>query len=172
MNVNATGALSSYTYQSTLTQTGSASQALSQALAASQSQVDEMSSLFSSAGQGDPLASLAASSGLAALSSLTYSAATASGNGADALQALLGSSSATSSLSSLFSTTGGQSMSVAMLSPGAAEALVRYTYNQSQNQTTAATTTAPSTSPTSPTTAQLIVSGKQTLLTSGLNLLA
>lgn len=165
MNVNATGALSSYTYQSTLTQTGSASQALSQALAASQSQVDEMSSLFGSTGQGDSQASLIAGSSPAALSTLTYSAAAASGNGADALQALLGSSSASSSLSSLFSTTGGQSMSVAMLSPSAAEALVRYTYDQSQGQSAAATTN-------TPTTAQLIASGKQTLLTSGLNLLA
>jgi hypothetical protein len=168
MDMNATGALSSYTYQSTLTQSGSASQALNQALAASRSQVDEMSSLYNNSGQEDPLASLAASSGLAALSSLTYSAAAASGTGADALQALLGSSSATSSLTSLFSTTGAQSMSVAMLSPVAAEALVRYTYDQSQsqNQAAAAATTA------TQTTAQLIASGKQTLLTSGLNLLA
>src|SRR5664279_5689380 len=163
MNVNATGALSSYTYQSTLTQTGSASQALSQALAASQSQVDEMSSLFGSTGQGDSQASLIANSGLAALSTLTYSAAAASGNGSDALQALLGSSSSTSSLSSLFSTTGGKSMSVAMLAPSAAEALVRYTYDQSQNQTAPATATNATTA--SPTTAQLIASGKQTILT-------
>lgn len=165
MNVNATGALSSYTYQSTLAQTGSASQALSQALTASQSQVDDLSSLFSNSGQGASLAALSASSGLAALSSLTYSATTASGNGTGALQALLGSTSTTSTLSTLFTTTGGQSLSVAMLSPSAAEALVRYTYDQSQSQNQAATSN-------TQTTAQLIASGKQTLLTSGLNLLA
>ena len=170
MNVNAIGALSSYTYQSTLAQTGSASQALSQALAASQSQVDEASSIFSSGGQGDALTALAASSGLSALSSLSYSAATASGNSSDALQAVLGSSAssstATSSLSSLFSTSGGQSLSVAMLSPSAAEALVRYTYDQSNNKSSS---TAPATTPT---ITQLIASGQQTLMSSSLNLLA
>jgi hypothetical protein len=166
MNVNATGALSSYTYQSTLAQTGSASQALSQALAASQSQVDQASSIFGSTGQGDALSALAASSGLSALSSLTYSAASASGSSSDALQALLGSSSSTSSLSSLFDTSGGQSMSVAMLSPSSAEALVRYAYDQSNNKSSS---TAPATTPT---ITQLIASGQQTLLSSGLNLLA
>jgi hypothetical protein len=164
MNVNGIGALSSYTYQSTLAQSGSASQALSQALAASQSQVDDLSSLFNNSGQG---ASLGASSGLTALSSLTYSATTASGNGTDALQALLGSNATTSTLSTLFTTTGGQSLSVAMLSPNAAEALVRYTYDQSQSQSQSQ-----SASSNTQTTAQLIASGKQTLLTSGLNLLA
>jgi hypothetical protein len=168
MNVNATGALSSYTYQSTQTQTGSANQALSQALAASQSQVNDLSSLFNSTGQTDPLATLSASSGLEALSSLAYASSAASGNGSGALQALLGSSSSTSSLSTLFTTTGGQSLSVAMLSPSAAQALVRYTYDQSQKQNQAAFAATAN----APTTAQLIASGRQTLVSSGLNILA
>jgi hypothetical protein len=166
MNVNATGALTSYTYQNILSQTGSTSQALSQALAASQSQIDQASSLFGSTDQADPLTTLAASSGLSALSSLTYSAVAASGNGSDALQAMLGTSSSTSSLSALFTTSSGQSTSVAKLSPSAAEALVRYTYEQGQNKSGS---TAPATTPT---ITQLIASGQQTLMASGLNLLA
>jgi hypothetical protein len=166
MNVNAIGALSSYTYQNILSQTGSASQALSEALVASQSQVDQASSLFGNTGQGDALTTLAASSGLSALSSLSYSAAAASSGSSDALQGLLGSSSSTSSLSSLFSTSGGQSVSAAMLSPDAAEALARYTYNQSQNNSNSTAST------TAPTITQLIASSQQALLSSTLNLLA
>jgi hypothetical protein len=162
MNVNAIGALSAYTYQNTLAQTGSASQALSQALAASQSQADDMSSLLSSVGSVDPLTALSGSSGMESLSALTYASSAASGNGSDALQAMLGTRSPTSSLSSLFSGTDGLSMSAALLSPSTTEALVRYTYDQSQNHTASAAQTA----------AQAIASGQQTLMTSTLNLLA
>ena len=171
MNVNAVGALSSYTYQSTLAQTGSAGQALSQALAASKAQVDQASSIFGNTGQGDALTALTASSGLSALS---YSASAASGSTSDVLQALLGTSSSssasTSSLSSLFSTSGGQSVSAAMLSPDATAALARYTYNQSQ--TSASPTATTSSSSATPTITQLIASGQQALLSSTLNLLA
>jgi len=162
MNVNAVGALSAYTYQSALAQTGNSSQALGQALAASQAQATDMSALFSSGSGSDPMAALGAGSGRAALNTLTYATAAASGSGADALQALLGSSAPTSSLSSLFSSSDGLSLSAAVLSPSATEAMVRYTYDQSQNHSTSSAQTA----------AQAIASGQQTLLSSGLNLLA
>ncbi len=160
MNVNAIGALSAYTYQNTLAQTGSTNQALSQALAASQSQSNDMGSLLSSLGGTDPLATASASSGLEALSGLTYSASAASGQGASAVLAQLGSKS--SSASSLFSGTDGLSISTAVMSPSATEALVRYTYDQSQNHTASSAATA----------SQAIASGQQSLMASTLNLLA
>jgi len=162
MNVNTIGALSAYAYQNTLAQTGSTSQALSQALAASKAQVDSVTSMLSSMGPVDPLAALSGNSGMEALSALTYSSSAASGNSADALQALLGSNASTSSLSSLFSGSDGLSMSAALLSPSTTEALVRYTYDQSQNYSASSAQT----------TAQAIASGQQTLMTSTLNLLA
>lgn len=157
MAVNAIGALSAYAYQNTLAQTGSASQALSQALAASKAQADQVSSLFGNASSTDSFLAQTGNSGLAAL---TYSASAASGTGADAIQALLGSQ--TSNPSSLFTNSDGQPSSAAMLSPSAAAALARYTYDQSQNHTASSAQTA----------AQAIASGQQSLLASGLNLLA
>jgi hypothetical protein len=162
MAVNAIGALSAYTYQNTLTQTGSASQALSQALAASQAQADQVSALFGTSSSAD---SFLAQSGTGGLAALTYSAASgsasgsSSGIGTDALQALLG---ATSQTSSLFTNSDGQPSSAAMLAPSAAAALARYTYDQSQNHTAT----------TAQTAAQAIASGQQSLLSSGLNLFA
>jgi len=158
MSVNAIGALSAYTYQSTLAQTGSSNQALSQALAASQSQASDMSSLLSSLGATDPFATLSASSGLEAMSGLTYSAA--AGKGASAVLAQLGTQS--SSAASIFSGSDGLSVSAAVMSPSATEALVRYTYDQSQNHTASSAATA----------SQAIASGQQTLFASTLNLLA
>jgi hypothetical protein len=156
MAVNAIGALSAYTYQNTLTQTGSASQALSQALAASQAQADQVSALFGTSSSAD---SFLAQSGTGGLAALTYSAATDSGTGTDALQALLG---ATSQTSSLFTNSDGGPSSAALLAPSAAAALARYTYDQSQNHTATSAQTA----------AQAIASGQQSLLASGLNLFA
>ncbi|WLT31358.1 hypothetical protein [Geothrix sp. PMB-07] len=158
MNVNGLGALSAYTYQSTLSQTGSADLALSQALAASQSQVNDLSSLFASAGSEDPLAALIGTSGLSGMNALSYSTASSPGKGSEALQALLGSSAPTSSLSSLFSNSDGLSVSAAILAPETTAALMRYTYDQSQNH--------------SASLSQALESGQQTLLASGLNLLA
>lgn len=160
MNVNAIGALSAYTYQNTLAQTGSSNQALSQALAATQSQAGDMTSLLSSLGATDPFATLNASSSLEALSALTYSASAASGQGPSAVLAQLRTQS--SSATSLFSGTDGLSLSAAVMSPSATEALVRYTYDQSQNHTASAATTA----------SQAIASGQQSLMASTLNLLA
>jgi hypothetical protein len=162
MNVNGIGALTAYTYQNTLAQTGNANQALSQALAASQSQSNDMMSLLSSLGSTDPLAAASGASGLESLSSLTYSTSAASGNGFDALQSLLGSNASSSNLTSLFSTSDGLSMSAAMLAPDATEALVRYTYDQSQNHTAS----------TPQTTSEAIASAQQTMFTTSLNLLA
>lgn len=162
MNVNGIGALTAYTYQNTLAQTGSANQALSQALAASQAQTNDMVSLLSSLGTTDPLAAASGASGLQPLSALTYSASAGSGNSFDALQALLGSNSPNSGTTSLFSSSDGLSMSAAMLAPDATAALVRYTYDQSQNHTAS----------TPQTTSQAVASAQQTLLTASLNLLA
>ena len=58
MDVNGIGALSSYAYQTALTKTGSASQALTQAMAAGQSQAADVGALLASAGSVDPIAAL------------------------------------------------------------------------------------------------------------------
>ena len=149
MNVSG---LSTYTYQSTLQQTGSASQALSQALTASKSQADLVGSLFGSTGTQDPLTGAFASPDLA---SLTYTTSAAAGSGSDLLQSLLAGSG--SSLAGLFSS-GGQSLTSAMVSPSAAAALARFAYDQSQNPATL--------------TQQATASAQQSLLQSGLSLLA
>ncbi|HEY3401104.1 MAG TPA: hypothetical protein VGK03_10775 [Geothrix sp.] len=156
MDMNVAGALSAYTYQSTLAQTGSASQALTQALATSQSQVGQASALLAGAGSLDGATALAGGSGVQALASLAYSASAASGNGPEALQAMLATlGGGTSALSS---TSDSLPLSAAILSPSTTEALVRYAYDQSQNPKNAE---------------QLaITAGQQALLTSGLNLTA
>lgn len=156
MNVNPISALSSYAYQSTLGQTGSTSQALAKGLAAVQSQVAEASTLFANAGSNDPLAALAGSSSRSALASLTYSASAASGNGSSAVKDLL--SSFSGSQGSAASAVTALPLSVAMLSPSSAQALVRYAYDQSQNPNRTA--------------AQAAAAGQQSQLASGLNLLA
>lgn len=158
MDVNGLGGLVAYTYQKALTQTGSADQALNQALSASQAQVNDLNSLFSSAGSADPLAALSSASGLGELNALSYSTASPLGQDSAALQALLGSSSPTASLSSLFSGTDGLPVSASVLAPDATAALVRYAYDQSQNPTASLN--------------QALASGQQALLSSGLNLLA
>lgn len=156
MDMNVAGALSAYTYQSTLAQTGSASQALTQALATSQSQVGQASALLAGAGSLDGAAALAGGSGAQALASLAYSASAASGNGPEALQAMLATLGGGTSGQS--STTDSLPLSTAILSPSTTEALVRYAYDQSQNPKNAE---------------QLaITAGQQALLTSGLNLTA
>ena len=71
MDMNVSSALTAYAYQSTLTQTGSPSQALSQALAASQSQVASVTALWTGAGSADAFTALAGSSGTQALTSLS-----------------------------------------------------------------------------------------------------
>lgn len=144
--------LSTYTYQATLQQTGSASQALTQALAASKSQADLVGALFQSSGSQETPASAFTSPGLA---SLAYTTSAGAGSGSDLLQSLL--AGAGSSLSGLFASEG-QSLSSAMASPSAAAALARFAYSQGQNPATLAQQTA--------------ASGQQSLLQSGLSLLA
>ena len=172
MSVSPISALSSYAYQSTLGQTGSSSQAMSKGLSMVQAQVAEASTLFSNAGSTDPLAAfddivryqvefynlaaLAGSSSRAALASLTYSASTSTGNGSSAVQDLLSSLSGNQEAGS--SAVSPLPWSVAMLSPSSAQALVRYAYDQSQNPNRTA--------------AQAAAAGQQSLLASGLNLLA
>jgi len=155
MSVNAINALSSYAYQSALGQTGSSSQAMSKGLAMVQSQVAEASALLSNAASTEPLAVLSGSPSLPALSSLTYSASAAAGNGSSAVQDLL--SSFSGSQGSAPSAVAALPWSVAMLSPSSAQALVRYAYDQSQNP--------------NHTAAQAAAAGQQSLLASGLNLL-
>jgi hypothetical protein len=156
MDVNVAGALTAYTYQSTLAQTGSASQALTQALAASRSELNATSTLLDNGPSVDAFASLAGSTGSQALTSLAYSTAAASGNGADAIKSLL--SSLNGGVSALLPTSEGMPASAALLSPSTASALVRYAYDQSQNPANTA--------------AKAAASGQQALLSSGLNLLA
>lgn len=154
--MNVSSAFTAYAYQSTLTQTGSQSQALSQALAASQSQVASVNALLGGPTSLEPLSALASSSGSQALTSLSYATAAQLGNGADAVQALL--ASLNGGVSSLLPASDGMPASAALLSPSTTSALVRYAYDQSQNPTHTA--------------AQIAASGQQALLTSGLNLLA
>ena len=156
MDVNATGALSSYAYQSALSKTGSSSQALIQALAAGQSQAADVGSLLASVGSVDPIAALSGGSNSQALTSLAYNASASLGNGASAVQAML--ATLTGGSSALFSGSDGLPVSAAALSPGNTEALLRYTYDQSQDPKTSAK--------------QAAASAQQALLTSGLDLLA
>ena len=156
MDMNVAGALSAYAYQSTLTQTGSASQALGRGLAASQSQAAETTTLLASAGAVDPMATLAGGSGVQALASLAYSTSAASGNGVGAVQSLLASLGG--GTSAFTSTSDKLPASTTALSPGATEALARYAYDQSADPKTSAH--------------QAAAAAKQALLTSGLDLLA
>lgn len=156
MDINAISALSAYTYQSALTQSGSPAQALNQALPVAQSQAATVGGLLASAGSVDPLAALAGGADAQALGSLAYAASAASGNGPEALQALLASLGGSSA--ALLSPSTGQPSSTASLSPSVAEALARYAYDQSQNP--------------AHTVAQTAAAGQQVLLASTLNLLA
>jgi hypothetical protein len=157
MDVNAAGALSAYAYQSALSQTGNASQALSQALAASQAQVAQTSSLFTGVGPIDPMATLAGGAESQSQASLYFGASSATGNASGTVQGLL-SSLLGGSNSALFSGSDSLPSSAALLTGGALESLVRYAYDQSQNPTASSQ--------------QLAASAQQTALTSGLNLLA
>jgi hypothetical protein len=156
MDMSVTGALSAYAYQSTLTQTGSTSQALTQALASSQSQVADARTLLASAGPVDPLAALAGSANGQALTALVDAASASSGDSPGSVQAMLASLGG--GTSALIPTSDGLPVSAVMLSPSTTEALVRYAYDQSQNPDSLANKT------------DLL--GQQALLASGLNLLA
>ena len=155
MDVNAVGALGAYAYQTTLAQGGSASQALTQALAAGQSQAAQTGALLASAGSLDSTSLLAGGSNSQALTSLAYSASAASGNGPEAIQAMLASLGG--GTSGLLPTADSLPVSAAALTPGATEALVRYAYDQSSNPQAAEQ--------------QAIAAGQQALLSTGLNLL-
>ena len=154
MDVNAAGALSAYAYQSTLAQTGSATQALAKGAAVAQSQAADTSALLSNAGAVDP--SLAGVGGLQSLASLAYSAGAATGNGTAAVQSLLASLG--SSSTALFASSDKSPLSTAALMPGAAEALARYAYDQTADPRTSAQLSA--------------ATAKQAQQTSGLDLLA
>jgi hypothetical protein len=156
MDINAISALSAYTYQSALTQSGSAAQALTQSLSLAQSQSASVGGLLASAGSVDPLAALAGGSETQALASLAYSASEASGTGSESVQALLAALGTGSS--ALLTTSTALPTSAVGLSPSATEALARYAYDQSQNPTH--------------TIAQTAAAGQQALLASTLNLLA
>lgn len=150
--MNVTSALSAYAYQSTLTQTGSASQALTQALVAGQSQVAQTGALL---GSVDPLTALSGSDNQGLLS-LAYGSAASSGNGPGAIQAML--TTLSGGTSALLPSTDGLPVSAAALAPSTTAALVRYAYDQSQNPSTFAQ--------------QAATVAQQSVLTSGLNLLA
>ena len=156
MDMNVAGALSAYTYQSTLAQTGSSSQALGRGLAASQSQAANTNALLSSAGAVDPMAALADGSGIQAMASLAYTASASSGNGVAAAQTVLASLSSPST--ALFASSDKAPASAAALSPGATVALARYAYDQTADPKTSAHLAA--------------AAAKQALLTTGLDLLA
>ena len=151
--MNVTSALSAYAYQSTLTQTGSASQALTQALVAGQSQVAQTGVLL---GSVDPLTALSGSDNQGLLS-LAYGSAASSGNGPGAIQATLATLNG-GTTSALLPSTDGLPVSAAALAPSTTAALVRYAYDQSQNPSAFAQ--------------QIATAAQQSVLTSGLNLLA
>lgn len=157
MDMNVSGTLSTYAYQTTLAKTGNPAQALTSALASNQSQAAETSALLASAGSVDPTSVLAGDAGNEALASLAYAASASTGNGPAAVQAMLASLGG-SSVSSLLPSPSTLPVSPAALTPGTTEALARYAYDQSQNPNAVA--------------AQSVASGQQALLSSGLNLLA
>jgi len=156
MDVNASAALSSYAYQTTLARTGSASRALSQALASNQSQAADTSALLASAGSFDALAPLAGGANSQALVGLAYGASAAAGNGPEAVQALLASLGGGSSVFTPDSDN--LPVSAAALTSSSSLALARYAYDQSQN-------------PEADTKAA-VSAARQSILSSGLNLLA
>lgn len=155
MDIQAMSALSAYSYQTALAQTGSRNQAVAEALAANQAQVGQLRTLMSSTGTPDPYASLAGASGLQALTTLSYNSALASGNGSAAVQSLL--ASLNPSPSSLLPSTSNMPQSALLLSSSTTTALARYAYDQSQNPAAAAS--------------QALAAGQQSLLASGWNLL-
>ena len=131
MDLTGIPALSSHTYRMALARTGSPSQALTQALAAGQSQAAGVGGLVASAGPGDEaslLAGAAASQGLAALA---YAQAEASGTGPQALRAMLAALGGGSA--ALFTGSDGLPVSAAALAPTSTAALVRYAYDQTQD---------------------------------------
>jgi hypothetical protein len=131
MDVNGIGALSAYAYQTTLNQTGSSSQALSQAMTVGQAQAAETSGLLASVGPVDPLAALGGGTTGPGLAGLAYASSAASGHGPDAIQAVLAALGGGSS--ALFTGSDSLPVSAAALSPSTTQALVRYAYDQSQN---------------------------------------
>lgn len=113
MDVNGLAALSSYFYQSALAQTGNASQALTQALSSTQTQVSGVTSLLASSAPTESLFGTGDTTGLDF--------------------ALLGGSSP----SALLPTSDGLPSSTAYLTPSTTAALVRYAYDQNQDPSTA-----------------------------------
>lgn len=156
MDISAMSALTGYSYQSALKLTGNRSQALTQALAASQSQINQMGTLLSpKTATTDAFTTLAVSSGQEAMAGLSYLTAAATGNGTSAIQSLLGSLNP--GVSSLLPSAGSMPQSATLLAPSTTAALARYAYDQSQN-------------PASYTT-QAVTAGQQSLMASGWNLL-
>lgn len=135
MDLTGIPALSSSTYRMALARTGSPSQALTQALAAGQSQAAGVGALVASTGPGDAASLLAGAAGSQGLATLAYAQAEASGTGAQAIQAMLGALGG--GRAALF--TGSDSLPVpaAALAPTSTAALVRYAYDQTQNPATA-----------------------------------
>ena len=113
MDLNGLAALSSFSYQGALAQTGNTSQALTQAFTSSQTQVSEASSLLASSAPLEPLFGLGGSSGLDF--------------------ALLGGSSP----SALLPSSDSLPSSTAYLTPSTTAALVRYAYDSNQDPSTA-----------------------------------
>jgi len=156
MDISAMSALTGFSYQNTLKQTGSGSQALTQALAASQSQINQMSTLLSpKTATTDAFATLAGASGLEAMAGLSYTTAAATGNGTSAIQSLLGSQNP--GISALLPSADSMPQSATLLTPSTTAALARYAYDQSQNPASYAT--------------QAVTAGQQSLMASGWNLL-
>jgi hypothetical protein len=131
MDVNASAALSSYAYQTTLARTGSASRALSQALASNQSQAADTSALLASAGSFDALAPLAGGANSQALVGLAYGASASAGNGPEAVQALLASLGGGTSVFTPASDA--PPLPAEALTSSSSLALARYTQEQSQD---------------------------------------
>lgn len=116
MDFNGMAALSAFTYRSTLSRTGDATQALQQALSASQAQVAGVNPLLAGASSEaqDPLYALSV--------------------GAQNLS-FLGTQGSTPT--SLFTRSDNLPTSAALLAPSAAVALARYAYDQTQAPQTA-----------------------------------
>lgn len=130
MDLNVNAALTSYAFQNSLSLTGSAKQAITKAMTASQAPAQAPPSPEAQASQG--LAST-----LSSLSSYASPTSVAAGNGPAEVQAML-SALGSSTTSALLPAASSMPVSAALLSVTGIEALARYAYDQSRNPTATA----------------------------------
>ena len=139
MDFNAVGALSLYTFQNTLSQTGNASQALLQALSLGRAQGADISALVGSAGSVNPIDALAGAPAASSLADLAYGVSAAGGTGGTSVQTLLASlGGGSTSIAGLFANPDQLPVSTNTVTPNATQALAQFAYGQNQSPAEAA----------------------------------